>query len=97
MYNIDKENIKKKNEKEEISHYYFRLTFIGYAMFAYYDGEPLTENQIKLIVESSSEEKIRGMNLVAGNRLKLNKDGSHRTFCNNSTAIKLAKNRSRYY
>lgn len=84
-------------EKEDFSHYYFRLAYIGKAMFAYYDGEVLTENQIKLIAESSYKEKILGMNLVAGNRLINNKYQNHSVFCNNSTVIKLAKNRSRYY
>ena len=82
--------------KEDFSHYYFRLSYIGKAMFAYYDGEILTENQIKLIAESSYKEKILGMNMVASRRL-IDKNNNYCVFSDNSTAIKFAKNKSRYY
>lgn len=88
------ENINLK--MEDFSHYYFRLSYIGKAMFAYYDGETLTENQIKLIADSSHKEKILGMNLVASRRL-INNNKNLSVFSDNSTVIKLAKNRSRYF
>lgn len=88
-------NINESTSREDFSHYYFRLVYIGNAMFAYYDGESLTEYQMKLIAESSYKEKVLGMDLVASKRLIVNNYENYNVFANNSTAIKLAKKRSK--
>ena len=56
---------------EDYDAYYYRLVQIGKAMFDLHDCKSLSREQIELLAMSSSEDKIKGMEIVANNRDKL--------------------------
>lgn len=59
---------------EDYDAYYYRLVQIGKAMFDLYDCKSLRSEQIELLAMSSSDDKIKGMNIVMNNRLILNQN-----------------------
>ena len=65
---------------------YSKLLTIGNAMFAYYEGKELSQEQIELIANSSNEAKIMGMNCVADIRLQF-EEGSNSIYKTNTDAI----------
>lgn len=59
---------------EDYNAYYYRLVQIGKAMFDLYDCKQLSREQIELLAMSSSNDILRGMEIVVNNRIALNKN-----------------------
>ena len=78
-------------DKKKLGKYISYLYNLGSAMRAYYNCEELSLDQIELIANATSEDKIRGMNLVSDHVLV--NDKNYVTYYKNSTAIKLSKKR----
>lgn len=57
---------------ENYNAYYYRLVQIGKAMFDLYDCKILSNEQKELLAMSSSDDILRGMEIVVNNRLILN-------------------------
>lgn len=57
---------------EDYNAYYYRLVQIGKAMFDLYDCKILSNEQKELLAMSSSDDKIKGMDIIINNRLILN-------------------------
>lgn len=74
---------------EDYNAYYYRLVQIGKAMFDLYDCKSLSREQIELIAMSSSDDILRGMEIVVNNRLTLN--NNYNTYRRNVDAIKAVK------
>jgi len=62
----------KELELEEYNAYYYRLVQIGKAMFDLYDCKQLSREQIELLAMSSSNDILRGLEIVVNNRIVLN-------------------------
>ncbi len=57
---------------------------LGRALYKFYDGQQLTEEELNLIASSSSEDKLTALSLNASERLKIRKDQSLNNFSDNT-------------
>ena len=78
-----------KNYNENQFGFYNELVNVGKAMFDLYSCRPLTVEQIEILATASDEDKVLGMNLVAGNRLTINQN--YNTYSRNVDAIKAVR------
>lgn len=73
---------------EEEIEYYFGL---GHALYKFYDGQTLTDEELTLIASSSNDDKIMALNFNASKRLGMRTDGSLINFSKNSKSLEIKK------
>lgn len=73
-------------EKDIYEKYHDKMTKLGTAMFKYYSGNILSEDELSLIASSEPSTKVLAMDLVAAQNLN---SKNYTNFCHNSKFIKI--------
>ena len=73
-------------EKNNIEEYRDMMTKLGTAMFKYYSGNILSEDELILIANSSAEIKILAMDLLVAENLN---NKNYTNYCRNRKSIKI--------
>lgn len=73
---------------EEQLKLYFSL---GNALYKFYDGQTLTNEELTLIASSSDHDKLIALNFNAGERLRMRTDQSLAIFSENSKSLEFIK------
>lgn len=75
-----------KMGKDIYEEYHDKMIKLGTAMFKYYGGNILSEDELVLIANSSAETKILAMDFVT---MKTLNSKSYTNYCKNSKSIKI--------